>query len=86
VNKTIWLVQIQRHGSCWHPTEPVSRIVCACDSEESAHKAGQRLAWMYNNPSLGYEEYVCGAVTQDILIYEPEYRYAIKKHEGEWVK
>lgn len=84
MSKTIWLVQIQRHGSCWQPTEPTCRVVCACDSEEAAHKAGQQITWMYNNPRFNPDANLAGVVTQDILIPELEYRYAVKKHEGEW--
>lgn len=84
MSKTIWLVQIQRHGSCWQPTESTCRVVCACDSEEAAHKAGQQITWMYNNPWFNPDANLAGVVTHDILIYDPEYRYAVKKHEGEW--
>lgn len=84
MSKTIWLVQIQRHGSCWQPIEPTCRVVCACDSEEAAHKAGQLLAHFYNNPVYGWDDTMAGVI-HDIYYHEPQYRYAVLRHEGEWI-
>lgn len=80
----IWLVQLQRHGSSWNPVEPQCKVVCACDSEEAAHKVGQDLAWFYNHPFYGWDDSMAGVI-YDICYHEPEYRYAVLPHEGEWI-
>lgn len=82
--KTIWLVQLQYHGSSWNPSPVISKIVCACDSEEAAHKVGQDLAWMYNHPNYGFQEHTAGII-REIWSYAPAYRYAVMEHQGEWI-
>lgn len=80
---TIWLVQLQHHGSGYNPVNPTSQVVCACNTEEAAHKAGQILAYMYNNPSVRLEdlEAIAGCFTG----MDMPYGYAVKQHEGEWI-
>lgn len=75
--KTIWLVQLQYLG-----VNPWGKVVCACDSEEAAHNAGQKLAWMYNGYTTGDEQNMAGVVVMPMFQY---YGYAVKKHEGEWI-
>lgn len=81
--KTVWLVQLQYHGSSWNPSPVKSRIVCACDSEEAAHKVGQDVAWFYNHPWYGYQDHLAGVISE--ICYNSAYSYAVKPHEGEWV-
>lgn len=82
----MWLVQLQNHGNSWNPTEPKSRVVCACSSEVAAHKAGQLLVDMYNNPYYGpiTRETIECTWTSSPNVFNP-WQYAIKEHEGEWV-
>lgn len=84
MSKVIWVVQLQHHGSSWNPVEPKCKTVFACDSEEAAHKAGQLLAHFYNHPVYAWDDTWAGVI-HDICYHEPQYRYAVRKHEGEWI-
>lgn len=81
--KKIWLVQLQYLGSSWNPSPPKCRVVCACDTEELAHKVGQDIVWFYNHPWFGYQEHQTGVISE--ICINPEYGYAVKEHEGEWI-
>lgn len=56
--------------------------ICGADSEESAHAAGSIAAAYYNND---LDNNTRAGVIDCNFLPRNNYRYSIKKHEGEWI-